>query len=96
MAQGSGTPSIPVAMGYVAAVTLVVGLALFLLPPYGEMPLSHQVVLTGFALALWSFSDGLFGRFSLILALIEAVLLLRLSIGWTYLFVEAFGAPAEP
>ena len=80
-------------MGYVAA---VVGLALFLLPPNGEMPRSYQVVLTGFALALWSFSDGLFGRFSLILALIEAVLLLRLSIGWTYLFVGAFGAPAEP
>jgi len=83
-------------MGYVAAVTLVVGLALFLLPPYGEIPLLYQVILTGFALAVWSFSDGLFGRFSLILALIEAVLLLRLSIGWTYLFVGAFGAPAEP
>lgn len=83
-------------MAYVAAVTLVVGLVLFLLPPYGEMPLSHQVALTGFALALWSFSDGLFGRFSIILALIEAVLLLRLSIGWTYLFVGAFSAPGEP
>ncbi len=34
-------------------------------------------------LVVWSFSDGLFGRFSLILALIEAVLLLRLSIGWS-------------
>ena len=39
MAQGSGTPSIPAAMGHVAAVTLVVGLALFLFPPYGEIPL---------------------------------------------------------
>jgi len=95
MTQGDGTPSIPVAMAYVAAVTLVVGLSLFLLPPYGEMPLSHQIVLTGFALALWSFSDGLFGRFSVILALIEAVLLLRLSIGWTHLFVGALGAPGE-
>ncbi len=39
MAQGSGTPSIPVAMGYVAAVTIFVGPALFLLPPYAETPL---------------------------------------------------------
>lgn len=91
MTQGGGIPSIPVAMAYVAAVTLVVGLALFLLPPYGEMPLSHQIALTGFALALWSFSDGLFGRSSIVLALIEAVLLLRLSVGWTWLLVGAFG-----
>jgi hypothetical protein len=79
-------------MAYVVAVTLAVGLGLFLLPPYGEMPLSRQIAFAGFALALWSFSDGLFGRFSVPLALIEAVLLLRLSIGWTHLLVEAFGA----
>jgi hypothetical protein len=96
MKQAGGNPSIPVAMTYVATVTLTVGLALFLLPPYGEMPLSHQMILTGLALSLWSFSDGLFGRFSVVLALIEAVLLLRLSIGWTHLFVDAFGGPLEP
>ncbi len=84
---------IPAAMAAVAAVTLVAGPALFLLPPFGHMPLAHQIVLTGLALALWSFSDGPFGRFSVILAFVEAVLLLRLAIGWTRPFVEAFGAP---
>jgi hypothetical protein len=59
------------------------------------MPLSHQIILTGSALSSWSFSDGLFGRFSVVRTLIEAVLLLRLSIGWTHLFVGAFGGPVE-
>ena len=94
MAQGSGTPSIPMAMCYVAAVTLVVGLALFLLSPYGEMALSYQVALTGFALTLWSFTGGFFGRFSIALALIEAVLLLRFAVGWTRLLVDMFGSGA--
>ena len=91
MPSGGGLQGIPQSMAYVAAVTLAIGLGLFLLPPYGVMPLAHQVVLAGAALALWSFSDGLFGRFSIVLALIEAALLLRLALGWTSLFVEAFG-----
>lgn len=82
------------AMTYVAAVTFVVGLALFVVPPFGQMPLSYQVALTGLALALWSFSDGVFGRFSIALALIEAVLLLRLAVGWTWLLVGMFGSDA--
>lgn len=90
---GAPLPGIPTALAYVAAVTIVVGLALFALPPFGHMPLAHQLMLTGFLLGLWSFGDGLFGRFSVILAFIEAVLLLRLSVGWTRLFVDAFGAP---
>jgi len=81
-------------MTYVAAVTFVVGLALFVIPPFGQMPLSHQVALTGLAHALWSFSDGFFGRFSIALALIEAVLLLRLAVGWTWLLVDVFGSGA--
>jgi len=55
-------------MAYVAAVTFVVGLALFVIPPFGQMPLVYQVALTGLALGLWSFSDGLLGRFSIALA----------------------------
>lgn len=58
------------------------------------MPLAHQVAFAGFALALWCFSDGLFGRFSIGLALLEGLLLLRLAIGWTGLLVEALGGPA--
>ena len=42
-----------------AAVSLTVGLGLFLLPPYGQMPLAHQIVLAAIALALWSFSYGI-------------------------------------
>ena len=94
MVPGRGAPSIPMAMTYVAAVTFVVGLALFVIPPFGQMPLSYQVALTGIALALWSFSDGFLGRFSIALALIEAVLLLRLSVGWTRLLVDVFGPDA--
>jgi hypothetical protein len=82
------------AMTYVAAVTFVVGLALFVIPPFGQIPLSYQVALTGIALAFWSFSDGFFGRFSIALALIEAMLLLRLSVGWTRLLVDVFGPDA--
>jgi hypothetical protein len=96
MAQGGGLPDIPRAMGHVALVTLLVGLALFLLPPYGVMPLAHQVALAGVALGLWCFSDGLFGRFSPVLAVIEAALLLRLAVGWTRLLVDAFGLPPVP
>jgi hypothetical protein len=83
-------------MAYVALVTLLVGIGLFVLPPHGEMPLSHQVVLAGVALVLWCFSDGLFGRFSVILASIEAVLLLRLAVNWTRLLVDAFGGHGLP
>ena len=35
-----------------------------------------------------------FGRFSIALALIEAVLLLRLAVGWTRLLVDMFGSGA--
>ena len=92
---GSGeSPNIQRSMAYVATVTLTIGLGLFLLPPCGQMPLAHQLALAVTALALWSFSDGLFGRFSIPLALIEAVLLLRLAVGWTRLMVDAFGVPA--
>ena len=94
MGDSGGLPGIPQAMAYVATVTLTVGLGLFLLPPYGQMPLAHQLALAATALALWSFSDGLFGRFSIPLALIEAVLLLRLAVDWTRLMVDAFGVPA--
>lgn len=35
-----------------------------------------------------------FGRFSIALGLIEAVLLLHLSVGWTRLLVDVFGPDA--
>jgi hypothetical protein len=82
-------------MAYVAAVTLLAGVALFAIPPFGQMPLLHQIALTGGALALWAFSDGLFGRLSVLMALLEATLLLRLSLGWTRLLVDALGVPAD-
>ena len=94
MGGGGGSPNIQQSMIYVATVSLTIGLSLFLLPPYGQMPLAYQLALAVIALALWSFSDGLFGRLSIPLALIEAVLLLRLAVGWTRLMVDAFGVPA--
>jgi hypothetical protein len=94
MGSSGGLPGIQQSMAYVATVTLTIGLGLFLLPPYGQMPLAHQLALTATALTLWSFSDGLFGRFSLPLALMEAVLLLRVAVGWTRLMVDTFGVPA--
>jgi len=86
-------PGIPAALVYVTAVSLVAGLALFLIPPFGHMPLLYQVALTGAALIVWSFSDGVFGRFSVLLALLEGALLLRLALGWTHLLVTALGTP---
>lgn len=92
---GEHPPGIPAALIYVTVVSLVVGLGLFLLPPFGHMPLLHQAALTGAALAVWSFSDGLFGRSSVLLALLEAALLLRLALGWTHLLVTALGLTSE-
>jgi hypothetical protein len=92
---GGHPPGIPAALVYVAAVSLVAGLGLFLIPPFGHMPLLYQVALTGAALVVWSFSDGLFGRSSVFLALLEGALLLRLALGWTDLLVKALGSSLE-
>ncbi|MBI0539014.1 hypothetical protein D9599_26050 [Roseomonas sp. KE2513] len=85
----------PAALVYVTAVSLVAGLGLFLVPPLGHMPLPYQVALTGAALVVWSFLDGLFGRFSVLLALLEGALLLRLALSWADLLVTVLGTPVE-
>lgn len=82
------------AVTYVVAVTFVVGLALFVIPPFGQMPLAYQLALTGAALALWSFSDGFLRTIRIALALIEAMLLLSLAVSWTPLLVDVFGPDA--
>jgi hypothetical protein len=81
----------PFAMGHAAAASLVAGVGLFVIPPFGQMPFAYQAVFAWLLLALWSYSDGWFGRFNAALALLEGAVLLRFSIELVYFLVEAFG-----
>ncbi len=74
--------------------TLVVGAALFALPPFGAAPLPHQVSFAAALLVLWSFTDGTVGRLHWGLAVIEGLLRLRVSLSWVALLIEVFSRPA--
>ena len=76
----------------VAALTLLVGAALFALPPTAEPPLPRQVGAAAAAMVLWSYCDGFFGRRDWGMAALEGLLLTKVALHWTALLVEAFGA----
>ena len=80
--------STPVAMVHAIAASLVASVALFLAPPYGEMPVAYQAVLAWLLLALWSYSDGLLGRFNAAMALLEGAVLLRFTMELVYFSVN--------
>ena len=46
----------------VAGLTLLVGAALFALPPTAEPPLPRQVAAAAAAMVVWSYCDGFIGR----------------------------------
>ncbi len=71
--------------------TLVIGAVLFALPPFAEPPMGYQVAAAGAALVVWCYCDGIVGRLSLGLAALEGLLRLKIALGWTMLFLEAFG-----
>ena len=71
--------------------TRVIGGILFALPPFAEPPIGYQVAAAGAALVVWCYCDGIVGRLSLGLAALEGLLRLRVALGWTMLFLEAFG-----
>ena len=71
--------------------TLVIGAVLFALPPFAEPPMGYQVAATGAALVVWCYCDGIVGRLSLGLAALEGLLRLKIALGWTMLFLEAYG-----
>ena len=75
----------------VAGLTLLVGAALFALPPTAEPPLPRQVAAAAAAMAVGSYCDGFFGRRDWGMAALEGVLLTRVALHWTALLVEAFG-----
>ncbi len=71
--------------------TLVIGAVLFALPPFAEPPMGYQVTAAGAALVVWCYCDGIVGRLSLGLAALEGLLRLKIALGWTMLFLEAYG-----
>ncbi len=77
----------------VAGLTLLVGAALFALPPTAEPPLPRQIGAAAAAMAVWSYCDGFFGRRDCGMAALEGVLLTKAALHWTALLLEAFGAP---
>ena len=76
----------------VAGLTLLVGAALFALPPTAEPPLPRQVAAAAAALVGWSYCDGFFGRRDWGMAALEGLLLTNVALHWTALLLEAFGA----
>ena len=92
MAAGGGSRS--PRLGEIAELTLstlVIGAVLFALPPFAEPPIGYQVAATGAALVVWCYCDGIVGRLSLGFAALEGLLRLRVALGWTMLFLKAFG-----
>ena len=75
----------------VAGLTLLVGAALFALPPTAEPPLPRQVGAAAASLVVWSYCDGFVGRRDWGMAALEGVLLTKVALHWTALLVEAFG-----
>ena len=88
----SPNPIDPTLLAAVAGLTLLVGAALFALPPTAEPPLPWQVGATAALMVVWSYCDGFFGRRDWGMAALEGVLLTKAALHWTALLVEAFGA----
>jgi hypothetical protein len=59
----------------VTGLTLLVGAALFALPPTAEPPLLRQVGAAAASLVVWSYCDGFFGRRDWGMAALEGLLL---------------------
>ena len=53
--------------------------------------MGYQVAAAGAALVVWCYCDGIVGRLSLGLAALEGLLRLKIALGWTMLFLEAYG-----
>ena len=64
----------------VAGLTLLVGAALFALPPTAEPPLPRQVGAAAASLAVWSYCDGFYGRWDWGMAALEGVLLTKAAL----------------
>jgi hypothetical protein len=99
MLPAGGPSRNPIHAGLLAAVaglTLLVGAALFALPPTAEPPLPRQVAAAAAAAAaamvVWSYCDGFFGRRDWGMAALEGVLLTKAALHWAALLVGAFGA----
>jgi hypothetical protein len=75
----------------VAGLPLLVGTALFALPPTAEPPLPRHVGATAAAMVVWSYCDGFFGRRDWPMAALEGVLLSKAALHWTALLLGTFG-----
>jgi len=89
----SPNPLDPRLLTAVAGLTLLLGAALFALPPTAEPPPLQQVGAAAAAMAVWSYCDGFFGRRDWGMAALKGVLLTKAALHWTALLLEAFGAP---
>ncbi len=86
------SPFDPRLLAAVAGLTLLIGAALFALPPTAEPPPPRQVAAAVAAMVVWSYCDGFFGRRDWGMAALEGVLLTKVALHWAALLVEAFGA----
>jgi hypothetical protein len=75
----------------VTGLTLLVGAALFALPPTAEPPLPRQVAAAAAAMVVWSYCDGFFGRRDWGMAALEGLLLTKAALHWTALLLAAIG-----
>ncbi len=85
----------PIDAGLLTAVTgltLLVGAALFALPPTAEPPLPRQVAAAAPFMVVWCYCDGFVGRRDWGMAALEGLLLTKVALHWAALLVEAFGA----
>jgi len=80
-------------VGSVTLSTLLVGAALFVLPPFAERPLGYQITAAGAALAVWCYTDGIIGRLSWGLAAMEGLLRLNAALAWTALLLKVCQEP---
>jgi hypothetical protein len=88
----SPNPIDPRLLAAVAGLTLLVGTALFALPPTAEPPLPRQVGAAAAAMVVWSYCDGFVGRRDWSMAALEGLLLTKVALHWAALLVEAFDA----
>ena len=68
--------------------TLAAGTELYVVAPGGQPEIGHAAA-AGMALLVWCHCSGMVGRLSWGLAAVEALLRLRLALGWAALLCEA-------
>ena len=75
--------------------TLLVGTALFVLPPTAMPPTVGQQAVAFIVLIVWCYYDGLLSRGAWLVAAIEALLWFWLASKWTVILLVLFGPETQ-